>query len=70
MAKIFAVISVARQVDGEYVVVKPEKAFSTSEKAETHAKGLVKQYAEVIQSPTGPINCVCSRGIFEIDVEE
>jgi hypothetical protein len=68
--KIFAIISVARQVDGEYCVVKVEKGFKTSAAAEQHAKSLISKYAENIQTPTGLIECVCERGIFEIDIDE
>lgn len=68
--KVFAIISIARQVDGEYCMVKIEKAFKTSPDAESFTKGLSKRYAETIQTPNGSIDCVCERGIFEIDVEE
>jgi hypothetical protein len=68
--KVFAIISVARQVDGEYVVVKVEKAFKTAGKADEHAKTLAKRYAETIPTPGGPMACVCERGVFEIEVEE
>lgn len=68
--KVFAVISVARQCDGEYVVVKTEKAFLQASKADEYAKGLSKRYAESISTPSGPIACICERGVFEIDVDE
>lgn len=68
--KLFAVISIARQVDGEYCVVKVEKAFTRSESADAFSKNLSKKYAEIIQTPSGPIDCVCERGVFEIDVVE
>lgn len=68
--KVFAIISVARQVDGEYVVVKVEKAYKQASKADEHAKQLARSYTESVPSPAGPIQCVCERGVFEIDVEE
>lgn len=68
--KVFAVLTVARQVDGEYVFVKPEKAFMQASQADAYVVGLNKRYAEAIPSPGGPISCVCERGIFEIEVEE
>lgn len=68
--KVFAVISVARQVDGEYVVVKVEKAFKKASKADDYAKGVAKRYTESIPTPGGPMACVCERGVFEIDVDE
>jgi hypothetical protein len=67
---IFAILSVARQVQGEYVCIKAEKAFLTATKAEEHANKLSKQFAETISTPVGPIECVCERGVFELDVEE
>lgn len=68
--KAFAIISVARQVEGEYVVVKVEKAFAKASKADEYAKKLASTYAETIQTASGPIPCVCERGVFEINVEE
>jgi len=68
--KIFAVISIARQVNGEYCVVKVENAFKTREKASDFANSLAKRYAETIQTPSGPMECVCERGVFEMDVED
>lgn len=68
--KAFAIISIARQVDGEYCIVKIEKAYKDSILAESYAKNLSKKYAESIQTPNGPIDCVCERGIFEIDIED
>ncbi len=68
--KVFAIISVARQVDGEYVVVKAEKAFKKASKADEVSKSLAKKYTESIPTPSGPIACVCERGVFEIEVEE
>ena len=68
--KVFAIISVARQVDGEYVVVKAEKAFKKASKADEVAKSLAKKYTESIPTPSGPIACVCERGVFEMEVDE
>ncbi len=68
--KVFAVISVARQVDGEYVVVKVDKAFLQASKADEFAKTLARSYTESITTASGPIQCVCERGVFEMEVEE
>lgn len=70
MEKLFAVISVARQVEGEYVVIKPEKVYKEVSRAEKYAAQLAKNYAETIQTPTGSIQCLCTRGIFELVIEE
>lgn len=68
--KAYVVISVARQVDGEYCLVKTEKAFTDSLSAETYANDLAKRYTEKISTPNGEIDCVCERGIFEVDIEQ
>ena len=68
--KVFVVQTIARQVEGEYVVVKVEKAFTQASKADEFVKKLAKTYTENIQTPSGPIQCVCERGVIEIDVEE
>lgn len=68
--KVFAVVSVARQVDGEYCVVKVEKAFKKASKADEYANSLARRYTESIPTPSGPMACVCERGVFEIDVDE
>jgi len=68
--KVFAIISVARQVDGEYCVIKVEKAFKDPSLADSFVKSLSKKYAESINTPNGSIECVCERGVFEIDVTE
>lgn len=67
--KVYCIISLARQVDGEYCVLKVEKAFTSASKADEESKKLAKNYAESIQTPGGLIQCVCERGVFEIDVE-
>ena len=64
--KIFAIITVARQVDGDYVFVRPEKAFKESSSAEVFVKTLASQRAETISG----VECLCERGVFEIEVEE
>jgi len=68
--KIFALVSIARQVDGEYCVVKIEKAYKSAQRADDESKKLARKYAESITTPAGVINCVCERGVFEIDVED
>lgn len=68
--KIFALVSIARQVDGEYCVVKIEKAYKSAQRADEESKKLARKYAEIITTPAGVINCVCERGVFEIDVED
>lgn len=68
--KIFVIMSLARQTDGEFCILKAEKAFNQASKADAYVAGLAKRYAETISTPSGDINCVCERGIFEMDLEE
>lgn len=68
--KVYAIVTVARQVDGEYCVVKIEKAYTNMKKADDESRNLARKYAESIATPNGVIQCVCERGVFEIDVEE
>jgi hypothetical protein len=68
--KVFVVFSIARQVDGEYCVAKAEKAFFQAAKADEYSKNLAKKYAETISTPSGPMACVCERGVFEIEIED
>ncbi len=68
--KAYAIISIARQVDGEYCIVKVDGAYKERNRAQSLAEGLAKRYAETIQTASGPIQCVCERGVFELDIEE
>ena len=75
---IFAVITVARQIQGEYVFVKTEKAFKTAGKADALLKQLKKQYQTPegkvkpikIATPQGDAECFCEVGAFELEVVE
>jgi glyoxylate utilization-related uncharacterized protein len=76
--KLYAVITVARQIDGEYVFIKTEKAFSSAEKADKLLKSLKKQYVteegkwkpQLVATQNGEATCQCEVGIFELEVEE
>lgn len=77
MEKIFAVITVARQVEGEYVFIKTEKAFKSAQKADALLKALKNQYTtpdgkwrpQQVSTPQGDAVCMCEVGVFEIDVD-
>lgn len=78
MQKLFAVITVARQVEGEYVFVKTERAFKSAQKADDFLKGLKAQYStpdgkwkpQQVSTPQGDAVCMCEAGVFEIEVDE
>jgi glyoxylate utilization-related uncharacterized protein len=77
MEKIYAVITVARQVEGEYVFIKTEKAFKSAQKADVLLKTLKDQYVtqdgkwkpQIISTGQGDATCQCEVGVFEIEVD-
>jgi hypothetical protein len=78
MKKVYAVITVARQIEGEYVFIKTDKAFSSAEKADSLLKSLKSQFVDkegkwkpqLISTPNGEATCQCEVGIFELELEE
>jgi hypothetical protein len=78
MQKLFAVVTVARQVEGEYVFVKTERAFKSAQKADALLKGLKTQYVtpdgkwkpQQVSTPQGDAVCMCEAGVFEIEVDD
>lgn len=76
--KVYAIITVARQVDGEYVFIKTEKAFRSVEKADKYLKQIKstlvdqngKWKPQLISTPSGEAVCQSEVGIFELDIEE
>lgn len=77
MEKVFAVITVARQVEGEYVFIKTERAFKSAQKADALLKALKSQYTtpegkwkpQQVSTPQGDAVCMCEVGVFEIEVD-
>ncbi len=67
--KVFVILNVARQVEGELMVVKSECGFLEREKAEKHLASLPRQKTEVLKTEVGDIECLCVRGIYEVDIE-
>lgn len=78
MNKIYAVISVCRQVDGEYVFIKTDKAFESAQKADAALKVLKSQFVtedgkwkpQVVSTGQGDATCQCEAGIFELELEQ
>jgi hypothetical protein len=76
MDKLYAVITVGRQVDGEYVFIKTEKAFKSAQKADSFLKSLKSQLVteegkwkpQVISTSNGDATCQLEVGVFEIEV--
>ena len=77
MDNLYAVITVGRQVNGEYVFVKTEKAFKSAQKADSFLKTLKAQFItedgkwkpQVISTPQGDATCQLEAGVFEIEVD-
>jgi glyoxylate utilization-related uncharacterized protein len=77
MEKLYAVITVARQVEGEYVFIKTEKSFKSATKADSLLKQLKAQYVtedgkwkpQLVSTSQGEATCQCEVGVFEIEVD-
>jgi hypothetical protein len=63
------ITNVARQVEGDYIFVQVEKAFSDKAKADEYLKSQVKYTTRQIDTPAGPVECLVERGLLEIEVE-
>ena len=74
----FAVITVARQIDGEYVFVKTDKAYKSAKKADKALSKLKAEYIDEenrpipqeISTPQGKAICHLEVGAFEIIIDE
>ena len=67
--KVFFVVTVARQVEGEIISVSFEKCFSDQDKAEAYYKTLIVEYVKTVTTETGPVQFACQRRIHEIELE-
>lgn len=75
--KVFAVFSVARQINGDVIFIRPEKAFKKASKADKYYSELHSQLSEedgsykpvTINSESGPISCMIELSKFVIEVE-
>jgi hypothetical protein len=76
--RIFCVITVARQIGGEYVFIRTEKGYTRASFAEKHLSDLKKKLSDnsgrpmgvEISTPNGSAKCYQEAGIFEIELEE
>lgn len=76
--KIFAVITCARQIDGEYVFIRTEKGFKSAAPADALLQKLKKESTGPdgkaipvkISTPNGDAECFREVGAFEIEVED
>lgn len=68
--KVFFVVTVARQVEGDIISVTFEKCFADQEKAEAYYKNLRQEPIRSVQTEDGPIQFACERRIHEIELEQ
>lgn len=68
MEKIFVVVTVASEIGGANILVKIEKAFKSANDAENFLKKENKNWREVIQINNNSIDCLCERGIQEVEL--
>ena len=77
---IFCVLTVARQIEGEWQCIRSEKAFVDADKAEEYAKSLNSKYVVPNTRPTqkmaikvttehGEIACQCLASVYEIELD-
>jgi hypothetical protein len=66
--KLYVVINIASQIEGQLMVVKVEKTFPDRDNAEAHLKSLPNQAVETIPTEAGELKCVCQRSVFEIEL--
>ena len=76
--KIFCVITVARQIEGEFIFIRTEKGFNSAAKADKLLQHLKADYQNHdgtvkpvrLSTPNGDADCICSVGAFEIELED
>jgi hypothetical protein len=62
--KVYAIVNVGRQVQGEAVAVKIEKGYLNKDTAWAEASQLASQQTEIINN----VQFLCERGVYEIDI--
>lgn len=75
--KIFVVLSVSRQIGGDYVFIRTEKAVAEEVKANEYLQTLKSQYVNSqgemipisINTPHGDVPCLTEVGVFEVELE-
>ena len=68
--KVYAVVTVATEIEGRLTFVKFDKAFLSANKAEEYMKTINKTWREIIQAENQSVDCMCERSINEIEVDE
>lgn len=64
----FIVQNVARQVEGDLMLVQVEKGFADRAGADGYLASLPKQSVQTIKTEMGSIECFCVRGVYEVEI--
>ena len=72
--KVYFVTSVCRQIEGDTISIRFEKAFSDRDQAFAYASQLSKTYIETLKMPDADgkiysIRFACERSVHELDLE-
>lgn len=67
--KAFLAITVARQIEGDMIWVKVEKAHTKASEIDKYVKEKTSQYLETMNTEFGPIECQCTRSSMEVEIE-
>ena len=69
--KVFAILNVARQINGDMVFVRVEKAYNSFNSAQDYLSKQPEKNNELVQNSKGfSVECSCIRSLYEIEVEE
>ena len=76
--KVFAIVMVARQIGGEYCLIRADKAFTQASKADSYLNTMRNTYKDSngkfkpmrLSTPSGDVDCMVEVGAFEIEIEE
>jgi len=67
--KAFLAINVARQIEGDMIFVKVEKANTKATEIDKYIANNARQHLETMSTEFGPVECQCTRSSMEIDIE-
>lgn len=67
--KAFIAITVARQVEGDMIWVKVEKAHTKASVIDQFVQKHAVTFVETMTTEFGPIECQCTRSSMEIEIE-
>ena len=68
--KVFAIVTVATEIEGRFTAVRFEKSFLQATKAQEYVSKLSSNWQETIQMGNESVACICERAVHELDVEE